>query len=104
MARNVPAPPANARSDACAQHVDLQLGRRVEPHFQPAQNSRKRHMTNAAKRRGKAPTRHLVGPTTAPSGKGDDEKNNSFQSRSRLQQTPERPTDLDNKAVVVMRP
>src|SRR5437667_11710463 len=31
-------------------------------------------------------------------------RNNSFQSRSRLQQTPETPTDLDNKAVAVMRP
>ncbi len=31
-------------------------------------------------------------------------KNNSFQSRSRLQQTPETLTDLDNKAVAVMRP
>jgi multidrug efflux system membrane fusion protein len=31
-------------------------------------------------------------------------KNNSFQSRSRLQQTPETPTDLNNKAVAVMRP
>src|SRR5437867_13283944 len=38
MARNVTAPPANARSDACAQHVDLQLRRRMEPHLQPIEN------------------------------------------------------------------
>src|SRR5260370_34793018 len=43
-------------------------------------------------------------PTTPPSGKGDDEKNNSFQSQSRLQQTSEIPTDLDSKAVALMRP
>src|SRR5437879_6349949 len=70
MARNIPAPPANARSNACAQHVDLQLHRRVESHFQPTQNSRKRHVTNAAKRRGIAPDTTFERATTPRLEKG----------------------------------
>src|SRR6266849_3724936 len=37
-------------------------------------------------------------PTTPRSGKRDDEKNNSFQSQSRLQQTSEIPTDLEQQS------
>jgi multidrug efflux system membrane fusion protein len=45
----------------------------------------------------------LGGQTTHPSEKETMKRNNSFQSQSRLQQAPETKTNLDGKAVAVMR-
>ena len=52
MARKNLAATANARPDACVQHVSLQPDAQAGSHFRSTQNSRKRHVTNAAKRRG----------------------------------------------------
>src|SRR5437588_10534752 len=41
MAKNI-SPPPSARSNACAQHVDLQRRQRMGSNFQPAQGSRER--------------------------------------------------------------
>jgi ketosteroid isomerase-like protein len=42
MAKNNSPPSANARSNACAQHVDLHRRQWMGPNFQPAQSSRER--------------------------------------------------------------